>query len=1435
MNLRKLLLSFIAFVLSVLLQLFLISKTQAQCNNLGQCTTAGLPVDCVPAPFAAGGAYGAAGSFFCIGNAVGVYSTSSGNIDNSWICWGDGTDTSFVGNFTDTIYHQFGFRPDSCFSGSNGILSNTIYIFVADSCPAGCTITWNSFPVSLRFMPHAEFSFLNTGDTVCVDEPICFDLTNACINQSSADSIWWDFGGGGLPFDTSRLFNPGCVSYSTPGTRTITVYLENVCGSSSFSQTVYVRPATTVSATITLLDSCTPATVIPVLIQNFADSLLWTSNMLTDTFWGPKDPMPILEMYDPGQHIIHLEAYGCCNSPQSLCDWYDTLTLLTGPVIVPSQQSFCQDSITINGSAFFSFAGSPVLNYDWIFEGADPDTVLATINPIVFFDSTGIYNVTLFATSSCGIDTVTTTLGLFSQPQLNLVSTPLTGCTPFNINISDTSNITQGYYWSAPGADLPNTAIGQVAAFTYSSAAGSPYTISVTAYTDSNSCPNVSQNIVVDIDEGVDLSMTQIPDTCTAIQFVFQDYFFLIPHANDTAHQWLIYILGDTIPFCVASGFPPSPPSFSVGGGAGPVTYVAIAIVESTCDSIALADTFMYAPPLPPQFIEDTVCRQSGIIQFTYNPPGGQWYDVNGILLLPGNDFFDPSTAVQYANIFYYTYGTASVCAVTDTFVYYVTGYDVSAGPDTFFCSNVPCLNLAGTPSGGWWEGTGVSGNFTGQYCPPAGVAIDIVTYTDTNGVCITTDTMIVTLSTGVSAIFNLDSIACIGDNILLSDTVAGTSASWMIDAPPWISSNSITYTAAGPAGDHTVWLAVTDSINGCTDTLQKIIHILAVPDAIFSLSPTDGCDSLEVFITDNSSFDSSVVYTWNYGLHDTNPDTLYLHAGINNTPIYQIIQLTSSNQCGIASHSDSVLVLPIPHANFGTSFTDTCSPALVRFNDNSDGCTIGICTYEWSINGAFFYSGVTPPETLLYAGAVDEVYHVQLITTNICGTDTISRDVIVHPSEVVAFFHTDNLYGCIPLTVVLTDFSTPINPTLLQWDFGDPGSAGNIDFGDTVTHTYTTAGDYVILHIVDNYCGLDTATQTVHVYDLPTVSFTATQATCLNEPVQFYNTSSALTSYLWDFGDSTTSDDEFSPLHYFPLPGNYIVTLTGNSFGDSTNSCTSVATQQVTVVEAPQASFALDSAYGCPPIAVDLISNSINATYYTWMISEGTHEVATLIGETNSYIFEDPGQYTITLTAINLNLCRDDSSYSFVSVYDSPDADFQPDPLVQSIFTPVFTFENLVFDTSAFLFYNWNFGDGTTDSNIVSPEHTYSAVGTYPVTFIVSNLFGCTDTIQKTVEVIPDFSVYIPNSFSPDGNGINDGFIPMGSGWAEYELWIFDRWGIEVFHSTDPYKAWNGKFQNNMQPCQGDVYVYKLLIYEPDGYNHEYVGRVTLLPLKDR
>jgi gliding motility-associated-like protein len=147
----------------------------------------------------------------------------------------------------------------------------------------------------------------------------------------------------------------------------------------------------------------------------------------------------------------------------------------------------------------------------------------------------------------------------------------------------------------------------------------------------------------------------------------------------------------------------------------------------------------------------------------------------------------------------------------------------------------------------------------------------------------------------------------------------------------------------------------------------------------------------------------------------------------------------------------------------------------------------------------------------------------------------------------------------------------------------------------------------------------------------------------------------------------------------------------------------------------------------------------------------------------------------------------------------------------------------------------NWNFGDIASTSNtstVQNPSHVFSGVGFYPVGLLVTNQFGCIDSTYIMLEVQDDFVFYAPNAFTPDGDGINDTFYPLGVGWDldSYELMIFDRWGQMVFFSDDKQKGWDGKANNGAEMAQIDVYVWKVKLRDTKGYMHNYIGHVTIV-----
>ena len=124
---------------------------------------------------------------------------------------------------------------------------------------------------------------------------------------------------------------------------------------------------------------------------------------------------------------------------------------------------------------------------------------------------------------------------------------------------------------------------------------------------------------------------------------------------------------------------------------------------------------------------------------------------------------------------------------------------------------------------------------------------------------------------------------------------------------------------------------------------------------------------------------------------------------------------------------------------------------------------------------------------------------------------------------------------------------------------------------------------------------------------------------------------------------------------------------------------------------------------------------------------------------------------------------------------------------------------------------WNWSFGDGSL-SYLENPIQSYTQAGNYTITLVVTDEFGCTDTASYSIEFDPDFVFYIPNSFTPDGDGINQVFLPVFSGGidaANYQMLIFNRWGEIIFESQDPTIGWDASFSLNGNPCQASTYTY--------------------------
>ncbi|MFN5182015.1 MAG: gliding motility-associated C-terminal domain-containing protein, partial [Bacteroidota bacterium] len=108
----------------------------------------------------------------------------------------------------------------------------------------------------------------------------------------------------------------------------------------------------------------------------------------------------------------------------------------------------------------------------------------------------------------------------------------------------------------------------------------------------------------------------------------------------------------------------------------------------------------------------------------------------------------------------------------------------------------------------------------------------------------------------------------------------------------------------------------------------------------------------------------------------------------------------------------------------------------------------------------------------------------------------------------------------------------------------------------------------------------------------------------------------------------------------------------------------------------------------------------------------------------------------------------------------------------------------------------------------------------------------GCSDSVQHTVYIADEFSLYVPNAFTPNQDGKNEVFQPKGLGVDEqnYAFYIYDRWGTLIFETTDWNKGWDGRVQNKPEIVQQDVYVWKIDLKTWNGERKSYIGKVTLV-----
>ncbi|MHB8260650.1 MAG: PKD domain-containing protein [Bacteroidia bacterium] len=260
-----------------------------------------------------------------------------------------------------------------------------------------------------------------------------------------------------------------------------------------------------------------------------------------------------------------------------------------------------------------------------------------------------------------------------------------------------------------------------------------------------------------------------------------------------------------------------------------------------------------------------------------------------------------------------------------------------------------------------------------------------------------------------------------------------------------------------------------------------------------------------------------------------------------------------------------------------------------------------------------------------------------------------------------------------------------------------------------------------------------------------------------------------------------------------------------------------------------PLISYTATPIAGCAPLTAYFSPagvNNIVANSWSWNFGDGFSSSAPN-GTTHTYTTS--GVYHPTLHGTTTQGCADSSGVvDTIRVYPQPKANFTASAYVTDVYDNTIHFTDL--STGQISANVWNFIGQNFSTNVQNPTYTFFPEGTYSVSLWVINQFGCKDSITQEIIINPVFTFYAPNCVTPNGDGLNEVFLPEGTGWdnSQFELWIFDRWGIMFHHTTNPYGGWDGTKDDHK--VQEDTYVWKVNVYDVFGNPHQYQGIVSVV-----
>ena len=439
-----------------------------------------------------------------------------------------------------------------------------------------------------------------------------------------------------------------------------------------------------------------------------------------------------------------------------------------------------------------------------------------------------------------------------------------------------------------------------------------------------------------------------------------------------------------------------------------------------------------------------------------------------------------------------------------------------------------------------------------------------------------------------------------------------------------------------------------------------------------------------------------------------------------------------------------------------------------------------GPWTIDFTLDGV--PTSVSDTNTTINLGNASGVYVLTNVSDSGCVNTAIGNDsIIINDNPTVVSMTGGNSYcGGVPIDDIMIE-TTGTGPWTI--DFTVDGTPQSVTSAISPFSIGNTEGVYVLVNIADANCN-DAAvgTQSIIITTAPNVYAGADFINCENDAVTLSATG-ALT-YVWDNG--ITDNVSFIPTS----------TLTYTVIGTDVNGCSNTDDITVTYEALPIVSFVADSMSGCEPMFVNFTNTTPgNMAICEWEFGDGN----TFNGCADAQnMYENGGNYTVTLTTTSVNGCVNSAVYNdYIYVENIPVASYVPSLYSLISLNTLVDFTNM--SSGGAVTYIWDFDDGSDFSTVMNPSHVFPEESAgYEVMLYAISPIGCVDSVTHVITVTEEIIYYVPNTFTPDGDEFNNTFQPIfTAGYDPYNfhMTIFNRWGQAVFETFDDKQGWDGTF----------------------------------------